>query len=190
MAFPKEEAKVTLASIWRTAKFPQAGGQIKNTSILFVHGRKTLLHCQMPQTWTQLNTRMQLCYANQALGTARVIAQEIDPVVLTNGDMIDNGDGSGPQAYTGLAVLVHRINQRFGDQELEPQLRSVIEVMSFARMQGETLDNALTRFDVLLYRSSGQAGFDLSGPGKAFMMLFRCAWPNLYNQQFLPIDRT
>ena len=120
-------------------------------------------------------------------GTARVVAQEIDPGTLTTGDMIDLNDGNGPSPHTGLAVLVYRINQRFGDQEIETQLRSVIEVMSFQRMQGETLDNALTRFDVLLYRSSGQAGFDLSVAGKAFLVLYRCGvpiqgWPNLFMQ--------
>ena len=120
-------------------------------------------------------------------GTTRVLAQELNPQVLSYGDTVDLGDGNGPQAVPGLTVLVHRLTQRYGSQPIETQLKSVIEMMSFERMPGEPMDNALTRFDVLSYRSSGQAGFDLSIPGKSFWLLSRCkvplsAWTNIFMQ--------
>ena len=120
-------------------------------------------------------------------GTARVLAQEIDPPVLPHGDMMDHNDGNGPVPTPGLAILVHRLHQRYGSQDIETQLKSVIEMMSFERMPGEPMDNALTRFDVLAYRSSGQAGFDPSAPGKAFWFSSRrkvpiSAWTNIFMQ--------
>ena len=97
-------------------------------------------------------------------GTARVLAQELNPDILAFGDTVDQNDGNGPQALNGLAILMYRLRQRYGSQDIETQLKSVLEMMSFERMPGEPMDNAITRFDILAYRSTGQAGFDLSIP--------------------------
>ena len=67
-------------------------------------------------------------------GTTRVLAQEIDPYVLTHGDTVDYQDGNGPHAVPGLEILIHRLTQRYGSQPIETQLKSVIEMMSFERM--------------------------------------------------------
>ena len=120
-------------------------------------------------------------------GTARVLAQELDPNLLAFGDTVDQNDGNGPQPLSGLGVLIWRLRQRYGSQDIETQLKSVFEMMSFERMPGEPMDNAITRFDILAYRSTGQAGFDLSIPGKTFWLLTRCkvpipAWTNIFMQ--------
>ena len=120
-------------------------------------------------------------------GTARVLAQEIAPETLSNGQTMDLGDGNGPQQVSGVVVLIRRLTERYGAQDVETQLKSVIEFMSFERMHGESMENALVRFEVLDYRASNQADFDLSVPGKAFWLLTRCkvpmaAWTNLFMQ--------
>ena len=112
---------------------------------------------------------------------------------------MDQNDGNGPQPLNGLGFLMYRLRQRYGSQDIETQLKSVLEMMSFERMPGEPMDNAITRFDILAYRSTGQAGFDLSIPGKTFWLLTRCKVPNssmdehLYastnKQQFLSDNR-
>ena len=58
-------------------------------------------------------------------GTARVLAQEIDPNILAFGDTVDVSDGSGPQALNGLAILMHRLSQRYGSQDTGTQLTSL-----------------------------------------------------------------
>ena len=45
-------------------------------------------------------------------GTARVLAQEIDPNTLSLGGNVDYQDGNGPQQVPGLAILLHRLEQR------------------------------------------------------------------------------
>ena len=58
-------------------------------------------------------------------GTARGLAQEVDPGTLSNGEVANLGDGAGPVPVSGIGILVHRLNQRYGSQDIETQLRSV-----------------------------------------------------------------
>jgi hypothetical protein len=52
-------------------------------------------------------------------GTARVLAQEIDPGTLSNGEVANLGDGAGPVPVSGLGIPVHRLHQRYGSQDIE-----------------------------------------------------------------------
>ena len=120
-------------------------------------------------------------------GTARVLAQEYDPIAFSHGAFIDDGDGQGPQFYSGLELLVALLGDHYGPVNDEPIFDSVLDMMEFERQPGESIDDALVRFDMLSDHASGEAGFDLSIPGKAFLLLQRCkvpftAWTNLFMQ--------
>ena len=42
--------------------------------------------------------------------TARVLAQEYDPIAFSHGAFIDDGDGQGPQFHSGLELLVELLD--------------------------------------------------------------------------------
>ena len=44
-------------------------------------------------------------------GLARQIAREVDPNVIANGQVIDLGDGNGPQPQTGVTVLLRGLGR-------------------------------------------------------------------------------
>jgi hypothetical protein len=120
-------------------------------------------------------------------GTARDLAQDYDPTAFSHGAFIDYGDGQGPEFHSGLELLVQLLDEHYGPVNDEPKFDSVLGIMKFEREPGETIDDALVRFDILSDRASVEADFDLSFPGKAFWLLHSCkvpvtAWTNLFMQ--------
>ena len=140
-------------------------------------------------TWSLATDTLVTRQAHQVVlslsGVARALAQEIPVQQLTDGGLVDLGDNNGPQQINGLAYLLHRLSQRFHDSEIETSIRAISEIMSFQRLNWESVDEAIIRFDILTYRSEG-VGFDMTPPGKAWWLMLALRVPfNLWPQIFM-----
>ena len=99
------------------------------------------------------------------------LADELDVTSLIQGAVEDHYDGLGLQPKSGIQILIHRLGQRFGELEVELTIRAIIEFMNFYRTPSESIDQALSRFDILYHRASTIAGLELPAVGLAYLML-------------------
>jgi hypothetical protein len=90
------------------------------------------------------------------VGAARDLIREIPPQHLRDGVW------EGGQHVTGLLVLCRTLAQHYAPLETELQTRAMSELMGYSRMVGETMDGALTRFEVLRYRAAQRGGFAMN----------------------------
>lgn len=105
--------------------------------------------------------------ALQISGAARDLVREIPPNVLQNG-RIDPQTG----AHTsGLMVLAETLIQRYAPLDAEVATRSVSELINIRKMQGESTDAFLVRFDVLRNRAANRGGMAVNFSGLSWILL-------------------
>ena len=104
-------------------------------------------------------------------GAARSMCMELDPAIVQNGQVIDVGDGNGPQMRTGLFVVLRGLTRKYAPSEQEVSVRSIAEATAFQMQHGESIDAALSRFEVLQHVARRDAAFDPGITGWSWMLL-------------------
>ena len=128
--------------------------------------------------------------ALQITGAAREIVREIPPQHLRDG-VQDPQQGHIP----GLMLLARALTDRYGPLESEVATRAISELVTFTRMQGESVDALLVRFEVLRVRAQQRGGLGINAQGLSWMLLNALRLPPemwdrllLANQGILPQD--
>eukprot|EP00971_Amphidinium_carterae_P352996 6492791-Amphidinium_carterae.2 len=104
-------------------------------------------------------------------GAAKELTKEVDMNVIQNGTVVDIGDGAGPRHLNGVAVIMRGLSRRFAPVDGEQSVRALANVMSFEVRPNESIDEVLSRFEVLMSRASDEANFDVQPQAKAWMLL-------------------
>ena len=73
-------------------------------------------------------------------GTAKDFIREIPLDHKVNGCVFDPGDGAGPRQYTGVSFIVTALNMQFAHLDEEEASRAMLDLWSFRRRHGETMD--------------------------------------------------
>ena len=105
--------------------------------------------------------------ALQVTGSARELVRELPPEVLRDGHV----DPQTGQQLTGLMVLVQHLARRYAPMEQETSTKAISELLNFCRMQGETIDELLVRFDILRNRAIVRGGLGINVQGLSWMLL-------------------
>ena len=102
-------------------------------------------------------------------GVARDISRDLTAQQLAQGGNIQV-PGQGIAQVDGLTFLMTQLQHRFGQLTEETNLISMVDLMSFKRLQGEPTDALLARFDSLRHRAA-QANLLISVQGLCFILL-------------------
>ena len=132
---------------------------------------------------TELNTDKQGPAIIQRLGdTARELLREAPLGLIQYG----REDAMGNLISTGVDVILEGLNRRFGQLDVESSITTIIELLTFRRNRWESIDEALTRFELLRSRTdSNAAGFQMPEAVLAWQLLValnipRTVWPLLF----------
>ena len=113
-------------------------------------------------------------------GAARLIVREMPIDMLVQGRIVDDGQGNMIQ-LSGLGMLLRTLERLYGATTEETQVHSISELMQFARQSGESTDEVIARFDVLVHCADTVGGVQLGAQLKAWLLLThlripRSAW--------------
>jgi hypothetical protein len=100
--------------------------------------------------------------------------------VVTNGAVLNGNQ------VDGVTYILHRLGERFGQLGEEQRLKAMRDFMDFDRKPYETIDELLTRFEVLRNRSREVADFEMNFEGISFMLLRSC---RVSDQQFIMLTQ-
>ena len=104
-------------------------------------------------------------------GMARALAHTIPINVLQYGNTIN-----GVQ-YGGVQILLRGLARRFAPFAAETSARSMLEFLGFRRGTGESIDEAVSRWELLEIRAGGQANFQMAPPGASLLLLVALGAP-------------
>eukprot|EP00959_Pyramimonas_sp_CCMP1952_P071577 1494955-Pyramimonas_sp.AAC.1 len=79
---------------------------------------------------------------------ARVPGREMNVDELANGRQEYDHLQQQYVHVTGITILLRNLLRRFGELDEEQSIRLVSQLLGFTRVQGETIDQALSRFDI------------------------------------------
>ena len=82
-------------------------------------------------------------------GTARDLVREIPLEHKARGTMGDLGDGQGPRHIPGLELIIRLMNAHFAHLDDEEASRQLLEMYTFRRRQGESMDAYVARYTVM-----------------------------------------
>ena len=122
--------------------------------------------------------------ALQITGAAREIVREIPPQHLRDG-VQDPQQGHIP----GLMLLARALTDRYGPLESEVATRAISELVTFTRMQGESVDALLVRFEVLRVRAQQRGGLGINAQGLSWMLLNALRLPPEMWDRLLPANQ-
>eukprot|EP00972_Heterocapsa_arctica_P068198 10071960-Heterocapsa_arctica.AAC.1 len=97
------------------------------------------------------NLRLEQIAASVVLqlgGLARRLAREVTPQHLAYGMPIDLEDGMGSVPRTSLFVLIRGLGRRFAPLDVEQGCKAIAQILAFRRVQNESVDTCLSRFDL------------------------------------------
>lgn len=110
--------------------------------------------------------------ALRVLGSAKSLIREIPPDLLINGqDVPDPQNPQGLIHQTGLEVLLRTLARRYAPLEQEIQVNSISDLFTFKRHSGESTDDVLSRYELMLHRAQAQGGVVMNEPVKSWMLL-------------------
>ena len=104
-------------------------------------------------------------------GMARALAHTM-PI-----QQLQYGAAVGGQQLTGIELLLRGLGRRFAPFVGETSARAMIEFLGFRRSQGESIDEAISRWELLDLRATDQAQFNMSAPGSALLLLVALGVP-------------
>ena len=84
-------------------------------------------------------------------GTARDLCREVPVENIAHGRF----DNAGNQIEDGVQMLVAGLRRRFGPLDVQTSISTIVELLTFRRKGGESIDDAITRFEALRARVSG-----------------------------------
>ena len=116
----------------------------------------------------------------QLKGGARDLTRDLPVNVILNGAVID---GNPVDAVT---YIMHILADRYGQLGKEVRLKAIKEFMDFDRRHHETIDELLTRFEILRNRAVENGQFAMSFEGTSYMLLRAC---RVNDQQFLMLTQ-
>ena len=126
-------------------------------------------------TWAMANDMDVHKQAHSAVlrltGVARAVARELPTTYLTKGTVIDYQDGNGPIQVNGLGYPIYVLSTDFAHLMQETQITSLVEVENFTRLNAETIDGCLARWEIVTTRARGAAGYEISIPGQSWKLL-------------------
>ena len=68
-------------------------------------------------------------------------------------------------------MILRRLSERYGELEIETNIRALIELMTFQQGPHEDVDQALTRFDIPYSRATTHAAVQMSPALLAYILL-------------------
>ena len=101
-------------------------------------------------------------------GAARELARTLTPQEITQGGMI-NGVMVDPVSY-----IVYGLHARFAQLGEESRLVAMTEMLSFARGPRESINEVLTRYEIVRQRARTEGQFVMSTEGCALQLLRAC----------------
>ena len=101
-------------------------------------------------------------------GAARELARTLTPQEITQGGMI-NGVMVDPVSY-----IVYGLHARFAQLGEESRLVAMTEMLSFARKPHESINEVLTRYEIVRQRARLEGQFVMSSEGCALQLLRAC----------------
>ena len=134
--------------------------------------------------WTVTNAdmpefRQAAFVAARLTGMARECVDEWPPQILIQGGLI-NGVQVPPMAF-----LMHSLPERWGQLGEEERTQAVQQLMSFGRIEGERIDDLLTRFDILRNRAQLAGQLMIGFEGLSFLLLRACRVTDMQLQMLL-----
>ena len=118
-------------------------------------------------------------------GHAREMIREMPPQLLAFGQEIADAAGNIIGRRTGVECFLRALNTRYGALDQEIQIFNVSELMTFARRSGESTDQMITRFDIIMHRATQLGGVPAFDPVVRSWILLthlkvpRNTWPML-----------
>ena len=102
----------------------------------------------------------------QLSGTAREVCREVDA------DRIAHGGNVGQAKFlSGLGVILRALTRKFGELEYETNIITMHTLLHFTQGQGETIDQTLSRFDVVRHRAANHGGLEPGPSGAAYLLM-------------------
>ena len=121
---------------------------------------------------TELGVQVQGGAVVQRLGgVARDFCREIPLGVLRDGRQEFDATSGLQVDVTGLQFLLRGLQRRFGEEELDASIQAAVELLTFRRLDGETIDNVLGRYELVRNRSDSIAGMTLGEGVLAWLLL-------------------
>ena len=123
-------------------------------------------------------------------GVARVLGREMNVQELQQGRQEWDAHQGHMIQITGITILLRNLLRRFGELDEEQGIRLLSQLLGFTRMQGEPIDQALSRFDVTVYRATNLLNnFTLGPQGLAWILLraLKVA-PIMWSQLLIPLN--
>ena len=133
------------------------------------------------QLWAQStdldDTKLGSAVAGRLGGVARSLAREMPIELIRDGQTMPNGT-----QLNGMECLGRALSRRFAPLGFETCLTSMTEYLQFRRGAGESIDQALTRWEILKARAHENGELQVSPPGRTLMLLAalglpRSKWP-------------
>ena len=116
-------------------------------------------------------------------GAARDLIRELQPQQLREG-VWEQG-----VHVSGLLLLCRTLARHYAPMETELQTRSMAELVGFSRLNGENMDAALTRFEVLKHRAIQRGGFAMNAATMSYILLNGLRLrPEQWDRMLLPLD--
>ena len=72
---------------------------------------------------------------------------------------------------TGLQFLLRGLERRFGEEELDSAIQAAVELLTFRRLESETIDNVLGRYELVRNRSDRIAGMHIGEGVLSWLLL-------------------
>ena len=111
-------------------------------------------------------------------GSAREMARTITPQEIIQGGVV-NGVQLDPVSY-----IIHGLHTRFAQLGEESRLVAMTEMMSFHRLPNESINDVLTRYEVVRQRARNEGQFVMTIEGCALQLLRTCG---VSTQQFMQV---
>ena len=103
-------------------------------------------------------------------GAARDMVREMDANTLANGRVQLDLNGNQYQ-QSGLQYLLQLLTARFAPLPQEIQLEAISELFTWRRQSGDTYDETITRYELMLFRLQNVGNIALQPPIKTWMLL-------------------
>ena len=117
-------------------------------------------------------------------GVARDMLREMPLELLRNGRDEVGADGVTVVHVTGLEVVIRGLSRRFGQDELDAHVQSAVELLTFRRLSGETIDNVLSRYELVRNKALATQSMQLGVGVMSWLLLThleipKAAWTTL-----------
>ena len=135
--------------------------------------------------WTIANSdiephRQAALLLTQLRGGARDLTRDLPINIIMNGAPL-NGIQVDPVTY-----IMNVLAERYAQLGEELRLKAIKEFMDFDRKNHESIDDLLTRFEIVRNRATEVGNFDMSYEGISYMLLRSC---RVSDQQFLMLTQ-